>query len=178
MKRYELVSNQFLRGLRLPPPPLTSDPPTDPTVSLRQSIITQPLQTSMLFSQRALQRAASLSSSAWTTSSARAFSSHFSNTTPTASSSSSSRRSSFDLPDPRSFMSYQNTLDYNASQKWNPQLSKIVATIGPTSEQLPVLQDIVRCGMRVMRLNFSHATVEEVELRMANLAACKVYMMS
>ncbi|EED94965.1 predicted protein, partial [Thalassiosira pseudonana CCMP1335] len=34
----------------------------------------------------------------------------------------------------------------------------IVATIGPTSEQLPVLQDIVRCGMRVMRLNFSHAT--------------------
>lgn len=177
MKRYELVSNQFLRGLRLSPPPLTSDPPTDPTVSLRQSIITQPLQTSMLFSQRALQRAASLSSSAWTTSSARAFSSHFSTTTPTASSS-SSRRSSFDLPDPRSFMSYQNTLDYNASQKWNPQLSKIVATIGPTSEQLPVLQDIVRCGMRVMRLNFSHATVEEVELRMANLAACKVYMMS
>ena len=62
----------------------------------------------------------------------------------------------------------------NPSQKWNPQLSKIVATIGPTSEQLPVLQDVVRCGMRVMRLNFSHATVEEVELRMANLKACKV----
>jgi hypothetical protein len=56
---------------------------------------------------------------------------------------------------------------------WNPQLTKIVATIGPTSEQLPVLQDIVRCGMRVMRLNFSHATVEEVELRVGNLSQCE-----
>lgn len=71
-------------------------------------------------------------------------------------------------------MSYQTSLDYNASQKWHPPLSKIVATIGPTSEQLDVLQDVVRCGMRVMRLNFSHATVEEVELRVKNLRACKV----
>jgi pyruvate kinase len=70
-------------------------------------------------------------------------------------------------------MSYQKSLDYT-SNKWNPQLSKIVATIGPTSEQLDVLQDVVRCGMRVMRLNFSHATVEEVELRVKNLRACKV----
>lgn len=84
-----------------------------------------------------------------------------------------SSRSSFDLPDPRSFMSYQSSLDYDKDKKWNPQLSKIVATIGPTSEQLPVLQDIVRSGMRVMRLNFSHATVEEVELRMKNLRASK-----
>jgi len=49
------------------------------------------------------------------------------------------------------------------------QLSKIVATIGPTSEQLDPLTEVVRCGMAVMRLNFSHATVEEVELRMTNL---------
>jgi len=70
-------------------------------------------------------------------------------------------------------MSYQSTLDYAKSQKWNPQLSKICATIGPTSEQLPVLKDIVRSGMRIMRLNFSHATVEEVELRMTNLRASK-----
>jgi pyruvate kinase len=70
-------------------------------------------------------------------------------------------------------MSYQHSWDYAPSKKWNPQLSKIVATIGPTSEQRPVLQEIVRSGMRVMRLNFSHATVEEVELRMANLRACK-----
>jgi pyruvate kinase len=85
----------------------------------------------------------------------------------------SGKRSSFDLPDPRNLMSYQASLDYSAAQKWNPQLSKIVATIGPTSEQLPVMKDIVRSGMRIMRLNFSHATVEEVELRMANLKASK-----
>lgn len=52
---------------------------------------------------------------------------------------------------------------------WTPQLTKIVATIGPTSEQFPVLDKLVRSGLRVMRLNFSHATVEEVELRVKNL---------
>ena len=83
------------------------------------------------------------------------------------------RASAFDLPDPRDAMSYRDGLGYAADAKWRPQLSKIVATIGPTSEQLPVLKDVVRSGMRIMRLNFSHATVEEVELRLANLAACK-----
>ncbi|KAL7526449.1 hypothetical protein ACHAWF_001773, partial [Thalassiosira exigua] len=58
-------------------------------------------------------------------------------------------------------------------QQWHPQLSKIVATIGPTSEHLPVLQDVVRSGMGVMHLNFSHITVEEVELRRDNLAMSK-----
>jgi len=32
---------------------------------------------------------------------------------------------------------------------------------------------LVRSGLRVMRLNFSHATVEEVELRCRNLALCE-----
>mmetsp|Transcript_17594 Transcript_17594/g.27405 ORF Transcript_17594/g.27405 Transcript_17594/m.27405 type:complete len:549 (+) Transcript_17594:46-1692(+) len=50
-----------------------------------------------------------------------------------------------------------------------PQLTKIVATIGPASEQYDVLSGLVRNGLRIMRLNFSHATVEEVELRVANL---------
>lgn len=58
-------------------------------------------------------------------------------------------------------------------RRWTPQLTKIVATIGPTSEQFDMLQPVVRAGMRIMRLNFSHATVEEVELRMKNLHACK-----
>lgn len=56
---------------------------------------------------------------------------------------------------------------------WTPQLTKIVATIGPTSEQADVLQQVVQSGMRIMRLNFSHATVDEVELRTENLKACK-----
>lgn len=59
------------------------------------------------------------------------------------------------------------------STEWKPQLTKIVATIGPTSEQLPVLQDLVKSGLRIMRLNFSHATTEEVELRVKNLKLCK-----
>jgi hypothetical protein len=61
-----------------------------------------------------------------------------------------------------------------APNNCHASLTKIVATIGPTSEQLPVLQELVHAGMTVMRLNFSHATVEEVELRTTNLKACKV----
>jgi hypothetical protein len=57
---------------------------------------------------------------------------------------------------------------------WTPRMTKIVGTIGPASEQLPMLQQLVDSGLRVMRLNFSHATVEEVELRMKNLKLCKV----
>jgi pyruvate kinase len=48
-----------------------------------------------------------------------------------------------------------------------------VATIGPTSEQLPKLQQVVKAGMRIMRLNFSHATDDEVELRVTNLKKCQ-----
>lgn len=48
-------------------------------------------------------------------------------------------------------------------------MSKIVATIGPASEQLPVLPEVVSAGMRIMRINFSHATYDEADLRMKNL---------
>jgi pyruvate kinase len=71
----------------------------------------------------------------------------------------------FHLPDP------SGKLD-DAKVAYAPKLTKIVATIGPTSEQLPMLQQVVRHGMRIMRLNFSHATVEEVELRTNNLKMC------
>jgi pyruvate kinase len=50
-------------------------------------------------------------------------------------------------------------------------LVKIVATIGPKSEQLEPLKACVEAGLHCMRLNFSHATPEEVELRCANLAS-------
>ena len=36
-------------------------------------------------------------------------------------------------------------------------LTKIVATIGPASGHQPVMGNIVNAGMRLMRLNFSHA---------------------
>ena len=54
------------------------------------------------------------------------------------------------------------------------QLTKIVATIGPTSEQEEPLKKVVQAGMKIMRLNFSHATTEEVELRLKNLATSQV----
>eukprot|EP01006_Ploeotia_vitrea_P020758 TRINITY_DN53055_c0_g1_i1.p1 TRINITY_DN53055_c0_g1~~TRINITY_DN53055_c0_g1_i1.p1 ORF type:complete len:579 (-),score=-8.52 TRINITY_DN53055_c0_g1_i1:27-1763(-) len=51
-------------------------------------------------------------------------------------------------------------------------LTKIVATIGPASENFPVLQDVTASGMRIMRINFSHATYEEADLRTTNLRKC------
>ena len=59
----------------------------------------------------------------------------------------------------------------SGSAPWQPRpsLAKIVATIGPASEQLPMLQQVVTAGMRIMRINFSHATFEEADLRVKNL---------
>ena len=69
----------------------------------------------------------------------------------------------FDLPDPG-----------RQDSKKPRQLTKIVATIGPTSEQLEPLTEVVKNGLSVMRLNFSHATKDEVELRCTNLAIAEV----
>ena len=74
----------------------------------------------------------------------------------------------FDLPDPGRD---DNCLVHG---KKGIQLTKIVATIGPTSEQLEPLTQVVDNGMSIMRLNFSHATKEEVELRCSNLEAAEV----
>jgi len=64
-----------------------------------------------------------------------------------------------------------NLVDPVVLNKTRLPLTKIVATIGPTSEQLVPLQKVVEAGMKIMRLNFSHATTEEVELRLKNLAS-------
>jgi len=66
-------------------------------------------------------------------------------------------KTTFNLPDP-------------ATMHPRHQLTKIVATIGPTSEQEEPFKKVVQAGMKIMRLNFSHATTEEVELRLKNLA--------
>lgn len=70
-------------------------------------------------------------------------------------------KTTFHLPDP--------TIACSSGRTYHP-LTKIVATIGPTSEQEEPLRRVVNAGMKIMRLNFSHATKEEVELRMKNLA--------
>ena len=51
------------------------------------------------------------------------------------------------------------------------KLTKIVATIGPASEEATPLRACVAAGMNVMRINFSHATVDEFHLRRNNLRA-------
>ena len=58
---------------------------------------------------------------------------------------------SFKLPDPATDATHED------------ELTKIVATIGPTSEQAEPLLKVTAAGMKIMRLNFSHATKEEVE---------------
>lgn len=45
--------------------------------------------------------------------------------------------------------------------------------VGPASEQLPMLTLVTAAGLNIMRLNFSHATYEEAELRVTNLKLCK-----
>ncbi|KAJ8610609.1 hypothetical protein CTAYLR_007154 [Chrysophaeum taylorii] len=50
-------------------------------------------------------------------------------------------------------------------------LTKLVTTIGPSSEEAESLRKCVAAGMNVMRLNFSHATREEFFRRIRNLSA-------
>lgn len=57
----------------------------------------------------------------------------------------------------------------SSSSPPRPALTKLVATIGPASEQLPMLTQVVAAGMRIMRINFSHATYEEADLRVRNI---------
>lgn len=71
-------------------------------------------------------------------------------------------KTTFDLPDPSSISVHPSTIRPSS-------LVKIVATIGPTSEQEIPLYQCIQSGMNSMRLNFSHATSEEVELRCTNL---------
>ena len=55
----------------------------------------------------------------------------------------------------------------------SPRLTKIVATIGPASEDAEPLAACVAAGLNVMRVNFSHATEDEFFLRQRNLRAAK-----
>lgn len=47
--------------------------------------------------------------------------------------------------------------------------TKIVCTIGPASEQVETLRELIRNGMNVARLNFSHGSHEEHAARIANI---------
>ena len=45
--------------------------------------------------------------------------------------------------------------------------TKIVATLGPATDDVGVLTDMVRAGLDVARLNASHGTVEDRRRRLA-----------
>lgn len=47
--------------------------------------------------------------------------------------------------------------------------TKIVATIGPASESEPMLTSLIKAGMNVCRLNFSHGNHEEHLVRLKNI---------
>ncbi|MGD0548256.1 MAG: pyruvate kinase, partial [Terracidiphilus sp.] len=42
-----------------------------------------------------------------------------------------------------------------------PRRAKIVATLGPATNTVPIFRNLVRAGVDVVRLNFSHGTLEE-----------------
>jgi len=55
------------------------------------------------------------------------------------------------------------------SKSLSHRKTKIVATIGPASSDLDTLKNLIRSGMNVARLNFSHGTFEEHRQTVANI---------
>jgi len=47
--------------------------------------------------------------------------------------------------------------------------TKIVATIGPASENKTIMEKMMKAGMNVARLNFSHGTYEHHQMLIDNL---------
>ncbi|KUF94262.1 hypothetical protein AM588_10009832 [Phytophthora nicotianae] len=74
-------------------------------------------------------------------------------------------------PSVRSFASASELYKNPRSSKFS--MTKIVATIGPVSEQFDMLQKLTDEGLRIMRINFSHAEYDEALLRVTNLRACR-----
>ncbi|MFC5861320.1 pyruvate kinase [Acidicapsa dinghuensis] len=54
-----------------------------------------------------------------------------------------------------------STADILFTQATSPRRAKIVATLGPASNTEPVFRELVRAGLDVVRLNFSHGTHDE-----------------
>jgi pyruvate kinase len=57
----------------------------------------------------------------------------------------------------------------NGNKENNMRRAKIVATIGPASESEEALESLIKAGMNVARLNFSHGTHEEHEAKVARI---------
>src|ERR1035438_6063720 len=51
--------------------------------------------------------------------------------------------------------------EFSSTESPSQRRAKIVATLGPASNTEPVFRDLVRAGVDVVRLNFSHGSHEE-----------------
>ena len=53
------------------------------------------------------------------------------------------------------------------------KLTKIICSIGPASNQPEVMEQMIKNGMNIARLNFSHATLEEKEQFLYCVRECR-----
>ena len=49
--------------------------------------------------------------------------------------------------------------------------TKIVATLGPASNTVEIIEQLIRAGMDIARLNFSHGTTEDHRRLISNVHA-------
>ena len=47
--------------------------------------------------------------------------------------------------------------------------TKIVCTIGPATEDVETLKSLIKAGMNVARINFSHGSYEDQKVKIANV---------
>ncbi len=67
----------------------------------------------------------------------------------------------------RSQMSpHSHSMSWINSEPTRPPHAKIVATLGPASDSVEVLEQLIEAGVNIFRLNFSHGTLREMELRL------------
>ncbi|MEE3197085.1 MAG: pyruvate kinase, partial [Pseudomonadota bacterium] len=54
-------------------------------------------------------------------------------------------------------------------QRITQRRTKIVATLGPSTDDVTVLENLIRAGVDVLRLNFSHGAAEDQKKRIGTV---------